>query len=298
MTPFSRPSVFTVPNGSWPTLLDCLCEKFPAIDRERWLDRFQRQRILDDQRNSLRADQRCQVGMRVLYFREVPEERAIPFRETILYADEHLLVADKPHFLPVTPAGAYVRETLLSRLIQLSGNIDLSPIHRIDRHTAGLVLFSVNRETRGLFQALFRQHAIHKTYTALAPALPGIAFPLMRATRIERGEPFVLSHETEGAPNSQTHITVAERGETLWRYTLHPITGKKHQLRLHMAALGAPIVNDPMYPIYRPQAADDFSKPLQLLAQSLRFTHPLSGEICEFESRFQLAELAALNALG
>ena len=288
----SRPSTLHLPQGDWPTVLDCLCERFPAIDRATWLDRMARGRVLDADMQPIDAARPYRVGMRVHYFREVPNETPVPFEERILHVDEHLVVADKPHFLSVMPAGEYVNETLLARLCKRLGNAELVPIHRIDRLTAGLVLFSANRESRDAYQALFRERRIAKRYEAICPALPGLEFPLRRQLCMVPGEPFFLMREGDGEPNSETLIEVLERRDHLWRYALTPVTGRKHQLRLHMATLGAGICNDPFYPQLLPREErdqDDYSRPLKLLARGLRFRDPLSGEPREFESRLQLA---------
>jgi tRNA pseudouridine32 synthase / 23S rRNA pseudouridine746 synthase len=277
-----------LPPGPWRTVLDCVCARFPAIARETWIDRFARGRVLDAQGTPLPLDAPYRVGAEIRYFREVPDEAAIPFRELLLHADAHLVVADKPHFLPVAPTGRYLRETLLSRLAAQLGNPDLVPLHRIDRDTAGLVLFSADRDTRDAYLALFRRRAVRKRYEALAAALPEKAFPLTRATRLAPGDPFFRMREIDGAPNSETRIGVIERIGDSWRYTLEPITGRKHQLRVHMAALGAPIRNDPWYPELVPRAEDDYTRPLKLLARSLSFVDPLSGEARHFESDFHL----------
>jgi tRNA pseudouridine32 synthase/23S rRNA pseudouridine746 synthase len=291
--PLAQPSIaasaFTLPRGNWLTVLDCLCECFPAITRATWRDRFARGRVLDAQRHALAIDSPHRAGQRVFYFREVPDERPIPFVETIIHADEHLIVADKPHFLPVTPAGEYVAQTLLSRLQRRFDNADIAPLHRIDRHTAGLVLFSASKLTRNRYQALFRDRRIDKLYEAIAPALPHLEFPLTRNTRIVRGEPFFLSQEIDGEPNSETRIEVIERRGELWRYALYPVTGKKHQLRVHLAALGAPIRFDAMYPQVRDDALDDYTQPLQLLAKTLHFIDPLNGAPREFHSDQRLS---------
>ena len=241
----SRPSTLHLPAGDWRTVLDCLCDHFPAIDRATWLDRMARGRVLDARQQPIGPQHAYRVGLRIHYFREVPNETPVPFQERILHLDEHLLVADKPHFLSVMPAGEYVEETLLARLCKRLGNPDLVPIHRIDRLTAGLVLFSVNPQSRGAYQALFRERAIHKRYEAICPPLPGLEFPLRRQLCMVPGEPFFLMREGDGEPNSETLIEVLERRDHLWRYALTPITGRKHQLRLHMATLGAGICNDP-----------------------------------------------------
>jgi tRNA pseudouridine32 synthase/23S rRNA pseudouridine746 synthase len=293
-----RPSRLQLPPGAWTTVLDCLCDRFPVIRRDAWIDRFERGRVLDALGNPLAVDAPYRVGAEVRYFREVADEPAIPFAETVLHADDHLVVADKPHFLPVTPAGGFVRETLLARLVQRLGNPHLVPLHRIDRDTAGLVLFSTNPDTRAAYQALFRERRIRKHYEAIAPALPGRSFPLVRTSRIEPGTPFFRMQEADGAPNSETRIEVSQRevaGEGIdgrapvyWRYALEPITGRKHQLRVHMAALGAPIRNDRWYPQAGEPAPDDHTRPLKLLARGVAFSDPLDGRPRSFESALHI----------
>lgn len=285
-----RASTLHLPAGPWSTVLDCLCARFPAIDRDTWLARMQRGRVLDAEGRALGPQAAYREGLRVHYFRELPVEAPIPFEARILYRDEHLLVADKPHFLPVMPAGGYVEQTLLARLARSTGNRDLVPLHRIDRHTAGLVLFSTNPGSRGRYQALFRERRIDKCYEAIAPALPQLDFPLLRRTRLVPGEPFFRMREGEGEPNSETRIEVVERNGRWWRYRLYPVTGKKHQLRVHLAALGAGIQNDGFYPelLDAEGSPDDYLRPLKLLARGLRFDDPLSGERRTFESGLRL----------
>ncbi|MDU9390294.1 pseudouridine synthase [Pseudomonas sp. zfem002] len=280
-------STVCLPPGNWATVLDCLCEHFTAIGRDVWLDRFARGRVLDAQGQPLAVDHPYRQGLRVHYFREVPNEKPIPVLENILHVDEHLVVADKPHFLPVTPTGEYVEETLLRRLIRRLDNPHLVPLHRIDRHTAGLVLFSANPQSRSVYQQLFPTRRIDKQYQAIAPALPDLQFPLVHRSRMASGEPFFRMQEVPGVSNSETLADVLEKNGELWRYGLSPVTGKTHQLRVHMAALGAPICNDPFYPQVL-QGEDDYAKPLKLLARSLRFEDPLSGEERYFESRLSL----------
>ena len=270
-------STLQLPPGPWPTVLDCLCDRFPAVPRREWLDRIARGRVLDADGQRVTPGTPHRTGLEVHYYREVAGEPRIPFEEVVLYADEHVLVADKPHFLPVAPTGVHVHETLLGRLIPRTGNQDLAPLHRIDRDTAGLVLFSTNPDSRAQYQGLFRERRIEKGYEAIAPALPGVAFPCVRSSQLVAGEPFHRMREVEGEPNSETRIDVIARGDRHWRYALTPITGRKHQLRVHMAALGAPIVNDVAYPVLLQRAQGDFSAPLQLLAKTLSFADPLSG---------------------
>lgn len=284
-------STVHLPVGDWTTVLDCLCARFPAIDRDTWLARMARGRVLDAAGLPIGPAHPYRAGLRVHYFREVPAEPRIPFVERILHCDEHLLVADKPHFLPVMPSGEYVEETLLSRLARQLDNPHLVPLHRIDRLTAGLVLFSTAPASRARYQALFRSREIHKRYEAIAPALPALEFPLRRATRLVPGEPFFRMCEAPGEANSETRIEVLERRDALWRYGLEPVSGKKHQLRVHMAALGAPLCNDPFYPELdgrHRRETDDYARPLKLLARALAFRDPLSGAERQFRSELTL----------
>lgn len=281
-------STLHLPPGDWPTVLDCLCDHFAAIPRTQWLDRIARGRVLDAEGVPITVHTSYRVGMPVRYFREVADEPVIPGEVRIVHVDEHLLVADKPPFLPVTPAGVYVTQTLLARLVAATGHAHLAPLHRIDRLTRGLVMFSVRPDTRDAYQALFRERRIGKVYEALAPPLPELEFPRVRRSRIERGEPFFRMREVPGEPNSETRINVIERGDRLWRYRLEPVTGRKHQLRVQMAGLGAAIANDPLYPALQPEGPDHPARPLQLLARELAFDDPLSGDARRFCSGLSL----------
>jgi tRNA pseudouridine32 synthase/23S rRNA pseudouridine746 synthase len=288
---FHDPHASTVhlPVGEWATVLDALCAHFVRVGRAQWLDRIERGRVLDAQGRAITPQTPYRAGLRIHYYREVAHEAPMPGMETVLHADAHLVVADKPHYLPVTPAGGFVEQTLLRRLIRRLDNPHLVPLHRIDRATAGLVLFSANPASRAAYQALFRERRIDKLYHALAPGLPQLSFPQHRCSRIVAGEPFFRMREAEGEPNSETLIEVIERKAGIWRYSLRPVTGRKHQLRLHMAALGAPILHDTLYPELAAAAEDDHRRPLQLLAHQLAFDDPLSGERRCFQSALELA---------
>ena len=281
-------STLQLPPGTWPSILDCLCARFPAIAREQWLDRMARGRVVHGDGQRVTPQMPHQVGLEVHYYREVTDEPRVPFDEVVLHADADLLVADKPHFLPVTPSGAHVHDTLLGRLIRLTGNDALAPLHRIDRDTAGLVLFSANPHTRAAYQSLFREQRVRKQYEAIATALPEMEFPVTRASRIVAGEPFFRMREVEGDANSETRIDVIARDAMHWRYALVPVTGRKHQLRVHMAAMGAPILNDRTYPSVSHRAQGDYAAPLRLLARRLSFADPVSGAERSFCSGFAL----------
>jgi tRNA pseudouridine32 synthase/23S rRNA pseudouridine746 synthase len=277
-------SRYQLPPGPWATVLDALCACFPKVDRATWTSRFLRGRILDASGEPLQLDAPYRVGAEIRYYREVANEAHVEAEETILHVDTDLIVVDKPHFLPVMPGGGYVTETLLARLVRRFGDTGIVPLHRLDRLTAGIVLFSANPATRSRYQALFRDRAIDKRYEAIAAPLPMLEFPLERRSRLERGEPFFRMRETAGEANAFTDVDVIERGATAWRYALTPITGRKHQLRVHMAALGAPIANDPLYPVLQEAAEDDPTHPLKLLARSLDFIDPVTGARRRFET--------------
>lgn len=282
------PSTIRLPAGDWPGLLAFLVQRFPAVGAEVWRERLRLGKVIDAQGQPLDAQAPYRPGSLVHYYRELEDEPHIPFEAEILHRDEHLLVVDKPHFLPVVPSGRFLQQTLLVRLKRQLGLEDLAPLHRIDRGTAGLVMFSLRPDSRGAYQALFARREIGKCYQALAPALPQCEFPLLRRSRIVEGEPFFLSREVEGEPNSETRIELQERRGALNLYALHPVSGRKHQLRVHLAALGAPIVNDSFYPALRPELDDDYTRPLQLLAKTLAFRDPLDGAPRYFESRRRL----------
>lgn len=279
---FQPVSKLVLPPGPWRTLLGFLVERFPAISESVWSDRLERGMVQVDG-DTVGVDAPYPAGKVLTYRREVTAEPRIPFEETIVHADEHIVVADKPHFLPVMPAGRHVEETLSVRLARRLGNPDLVALHRLDSGTAGLVVFSVRPDSRDAYTRLFRERRITKVYEALAPPLPELAFPLQRASRIERGEPFFRMREVDGEANAFTRIDVMERGAEAWRYRLEPVSGRKHQLRVHMAGLGAAIAGDPYYPILC-DVIDGFGNPLRLLARELRFIDPLDGEERVFRS--------------
>ncbi|MDH7452805.1 pseudouridine synthase [Luteimonas composti] len=272
------PSRLQLPRGPWSSVLEALCARFPQVDEATWRSRFARGRVQDAQGRPIDIAAAYRAGLEVRYFREVEDERPIPQAESVLHADDHLVVAWKPPFLPVAPTGAYVRETLLTRLVARLGNRALVPLHRIDRDTSGLVLFSADPASRARYHALFSGRRIRKHYLALAPPLPTLSSPYRHRSRLAPGEPFFRMREVPGEANSETVIEPIDRGDANWTYRLEPVTGRKHQLRVHMAALGVPILHDRLYPELQPQAPDDADRPLRLCAHSLAFDDPLTGE--------------------
>ena len=277
------PSCVGLPEGGWPTFTDFLVQRFPAIGRSVWLERMAAGLVADEFGGLVTSERAYRGHMRLYYYRALQTEASIPFEAAVLYQDAHLVVADKPHFLPVTPSGSYLQETLLVRLKNQLGIDSLIPIHRIDRETAGLVLFCIQPAERDAYQALFRRHEVVKQYEAIAPWRAELRFPLRRRSRIAPGTPFFRQIEVPGEPNSDTLVDVLQTQGGLARYALTPVTGKKHQLRVHMNALGIPILNDRMYPLVDP-SLDDYDCPLQLLARSIAFVDPVTAQVRRFDS--------------
>jgi tRNA pseudouridine32 synthase/23S rRNA pseudouridine746 synthase len=286
--------VVAPPSGPWTSALDFLVHRFPGIDHAQWLQRLQAGHVIDDTGTVLAPDSVFTPKQRIYYFRAVAAEPPIPFHEEVLWQDGHLLVVDKPHFLPVMPSGKYLQETVLVRLKKRLNLPDLVPIHRIDRDTAGLVLFSINPATRDAYHALFRARAVAKTYECIAAWNPALPWPVRRESRIVAAAHFMQQAEVDGPPNALTLIEPMEVIGTLARYVLKPVTGQRHQLRVHMAALGLPIVNDGMYPEMTPEGAD-YSRPLQLLAKGITFTDPVDKTERTYTSKRSLLPLSAID---
>ena len=282
------PSCVVLPSQGQGSMLDFLAQRLPGVQRSEWVQRMQAGDVVDERGVAVLPHRPFEGGIRLYYYRHLQAEPALPFAETVLYQDEYLLVADKPHFMPVTPSGRYLQQTLLVRLKRRLGLPELSPLHRIDRDTAGLVLFSVQQRTRGAYQALFRDRQITKHYDAVAPWRADVHFPRDHRSRLEESPTFFRMHEVPGEPNSHTHMQVLQVAGAWALYRLSPITGKRHQLRVHMAALGLPLRNDPFYPVVNDPPEGDYSRPLQLLARSLEFVDPLTTEPRVFESQQRL----------
>jgi tRNA pseudouridine32 synthase/23S rRNA pseudouridine746 synthase len=282
-------SVVSVTQGG-DKVLDFLAQRMPGISRNEWAERLQQGWVLHENGQTALPNQACRTGQRLYYYRHLADEPVLPFQAQVLFEDGHLLVADKPHFMPVTPSGRYVQQSLLVQLKRLTGCADLVPLHRIDRETAGLVLLGKRLQDRDAYHALFRDKNIHKTYHAVAPAPQDMELPSFYSSRLVPGEPFFRTAEVPGTPNSETHIRVLKTQGLRALYQLTPRTGKRHQLRVHMNALGLPIEGDLFYPtvLRGPDAPEDFGLPLQLLAQSLEFTDPHTGQTRVFESQLRL----------
>ncbi|HEX8351448.1 MAG TPA: pseudouridine synthase [Pyrinomonadaceae bacterium] len=280
------PSRQSLPAGDWETVLDFLAERHPCVGADVWASRMRKGGVVDEKGSRLTPASPYRAGACVFYYREPEgEEPRVPFEERVLHRDAHILVADKPHFLAVVPAGRFLRETLLVRLKRLTGAEHLAPVHRLDRETAGVVVFSLDPSTRGAYASLFQRREVSKVYEALAPSDDSLGLPVTRRSRVVAGEPFFRMREAEGEPNSETRVRLLARAGASSLYEAEALTGRKHQVRLHLAALGIPVTNDRLYPeVLPPPAPEDFSAPLKLLAKSVSFRDPLTGRERHFES--------------
>lgn len=261
-----------------------LCQKFPHISAAEWQQRFQDGLILDAHGQTLAINHQYQTQQHIYYYRFLTAEVPVPFEHEIVFENEHFIAIDKPHFLTMTPTGQYVQETLLVRLKKQTNNPFLTPIHRLDRETAGIVLFSKQPDTRGLYQNLFASRQVNKVYHAIAAYNPTLTLPYITQFRMEKGQPFYTMHIVDGEPNSETKIELLQHNEHWAKYQLSPKTGKQHQLRVHLNALGIPILHDPFYPHVCHKAEDDFSQPLQLLAKTISFVDPITKQQMQFFS--------------
>jgi tRNA pseudouridine32 synthase/23S rRNA pseudouridine746 synthase len=276
------------PDGPWQTVVDYLRNGFRGeiLQLER---KLQIGEVVDAA--GVRIDESTPfvpLASVFLYREPVPEPR-VPFEIDVLHRDDDLLVIDKPHFLASTPRGLFVVESATVRLRVGHGLPELSPAHRLDRVTAGVLVFTTRRELRGPYQTLFAQRRVRKTYEAIAAYDERLSFPMTVRNRIVKHRGTPRAEFEDGPPNAETVIDLIERRGALARYRLEPLTGKTHQLRLHMASIGLPIVGDPFYPELLDIALDDYSRPLQLLARSVVFDDPLSGDHRVFTSRRELA---------
>ena len=280
--------------GPFATVLPFLLARFPQVHD--WPARLAAGLVQDTDGRTVQADTACLQGRVLWYWRNPPPETRVPFEVELLHRDEHLVVVDKPHFLSTQPGGRHLHETVLVRLKHQLGIDTLVPMHRLDRDTAGVLAFIVRPADRHAYHSLLKDRQVHKVYEAVAPWREDLALPLAYRSRIEEpaGHNFMQMQTLEGEPNAETHVALIERiGPDLARYRLTPRTGRKHQLRAHMSALGVPIVGDRLYPQMLPEAAPDaepdYSQPLQLLSREFGFLDPLSGQERLFTSRRKLS---------
>ncbi|MET9377028.1 pseudouridine synthase [Streptomyces sp. NPDC002992] len=278
-------------DGAWGTVGDHLRDRFAgAVGGARVAEMVRGGRFVGVD-GVVSGEEPYTAGMYLWFHRDFPVEERVPFEIGVVYRDERIVVVDKPHFLATMPRGRHVTETALARLRRELGLPEVQPAHRLDRLTAGLVLCVVRPEDRGAYQTLFRDRLVGKEYEAVAAYDPAVALPVTVRSRIVKERGVMAAREEPGEPNSESRIELVERRGGLGRYRLLPATGRTHQLRVHMNAVGLPILHDPVYPVVREDGPEDFSRPLQLLARTLEFTDPFSGVPRRFESRLRLSGL-------
>lgn len=273
------------PEGPWTTVREHLVERLSGAGAGVVDGMFTAGQVVDAAGRAVSPEAAYVPGMYVWFHRELPDEPAVPFPLTVVHQDEHIVVADKPHFLATTPRGSHVAETALARLRRELDISTLGAAHRLDRLTAGLVLFTVRPGERGAYQTLFAERRVRKEYEAVAPYDPSLALPRTVRSRIVKERGILAAYEVAGEPNAVSRVELIDHRGELGRYRLLPATGQTHQLRVHMNALGLPILGDPLYPVVADAVpAGDFRRPLQLLARSLEFTDPVTGVEHRFRS--------------
>ncbi|MFI2643605.1 RluA family pseudouridine synthase [Streptomyces sp. NPDC018610] len=277
--------------GPWATVREHLVERLSGAAPGVVEEMFEAGRIVAADGRAVAPDAPYEPGMFVWFHRELPAETPVPFPLEVVHRDEHIVVVDKPHFLATTPRGTHVAETALARLRHELGVPALGAAHRLDRLTAGLVLFTVRPEERGAYQTLFRDRRVRKEYEAVAPYDPDLGLPRTVRSRIVKERGVLTAVEVAGEPNAVTDVElIGRRAHGPARYRLVPHTGQTHQLRVHMNALGVPILGDPLYPVVTGDGPPgDFRRPLQLLARVLEFTDPVTGVEHRFRSGRTLA---------
>ncbi|WP_329212743.1 RluA family pseudouridine synthase [Streptomyces sp. NBC_00683] len=278
------------PDGVWGCVRDHLLDRFAgAVGAQRVDAMLAEGLFVGADGGAVRGDEPYTAGRYLWFHRDFAPEEPVPFPVGVVYRDEHLVIADKPHFLATTPRGRHITETAVARLRRELDLPELQPAHRLDRLTAGLVLFVVRPGERGAYQTLFRDRLVRKEYEAVAPYDPGVALPRTVRSRIVKERGVIAAREEPGEANSESRIELLEHRGGLGRYRLLPATGRTHQLRVHMNALGLPLVHDPVYPVVEPERdRDDYTRPLQLLARVLEFTDPVTGCPHRFESGLRL----------
>lgn len=254
-------------DGIWPTVAAFVAER--TGDAAGTEERVQAGEVVFDDGTPVTLTTPYRPGERVHLHRDVPDETVVPGRMPVLYRDENIVVVDKPHFLATMPRGRHVRETVVLRLRAELDMPDLVPAHRLDRLTAGVLLLTTRPEVRAAYQELFAQRRVDKTYLAVAPLRTDLELPCEVRSRIVKARGSLQAFEVDGEVNAVTRIDdvrALPHEPTRGEYRLAPETGKTHQLRVHLNALGIPIENDPLYPQVRNVDPGDFSRPLRLIA--------------------------------
>ncbi|QBF82612.1 pseudouridine synthase [Shewanella maritima] len=295
----AQPSYVVLPRDSelngnrFEFVADFLKWKFNQISAEVWAERITQGKVHWQDGNLISATTPYVATKRVYYYREVEFETKVPFKERILFKNDHSIVVFKPHFLPVTPGGNYVNECLIHRVRKTTGIDTVAPAHRLDKDTAGIILLTTKPETRHQYHQLFLDGNIDKRYQAVAKLTKQILSEYQQGelalpqhwtvkNRLKRGEPSFTMRVAEGEANTHSEISLVEIKGEYGLFELSPITGKMHQLRVHMQSLGMPLLDDKFYPELQPKSLD-FVNPMQLLAKKLSYIDPVTNQALSFE---------------
>lgn len=300
-----NPTHARVPDGpitAWDfvhNLITTQRHRHPEDNEAALQTRFDANEVVRQDGSPLRPDSILATNAVVYFYRIPAPEQPVPYGIPILHEDEHLLVVDKPPFMATMPRARHITETATVRLRRETGNNDLSPAHRLDRLTSGLLVFTKDRSVRGAYQTLFAERRVAKTYEAIAP-LADVSPGTIWRSRMEKTPGELQGRIVEGEVNAITEVAAVEPVDknpyemlhgslpALARYTLKPHTGKTHQLRLHMLQAGIPIIGDPIYPVIFPAEAEDMRIPMHLTATRISFVDPLTGRPREFSSQLPL----------
>jgi tRNA pseudouridine32 synthase/23S rRNA pseudouridine746 synthase len=288
----TRPSPLYLPkfDGGPQTIFEYLLARFPQVPASVWRERISRGQIALSDGTSLKEDSPYRHGIMVFYWKEVPSEPPPTQEPQVIYRDDEILIVDKPHGMPVTPSGEHVERSLFVRLQRRTGLPDLAPMHRLDRDTAGVLLFTIKKEARAVYHRLFAEGKVDREYLAVAHMSSSLHQTHWRLeNRMDSGEPWYRQQIVDGPVNAITEVELIDTRSGLGRFRLFPKTGKKHQLRVHMTSIGCPILGDPFYPVITKKREGDL--PLQLLACRLAFIDPITGEARRFDSSGQLAAI-------
>lgn len=278
------PTRLRLPNSTeWTTIVSYLAARFPD-DAKRIREKVAAREVVDESGTAITESTAFVRHTFVYLYRDPPTEKRVPFELNVLHRDENLLVVDKPHFLATTPRGKHIVESALVRLRRELDLVDVSPAHRLDRLTAGVLMFTLRPTVRRAFQTMFADRTVTKTYEAIAPYNPSLRFPRTVRSRIVKERGKLAAYEVDGVPNSETVVELVERRGTHALYQLTPTTGKTHQLRVHMSSIGLPLAGDNFYPEFVDVPDDDYSEPLRLLARSIVFDDPITGRPRTFTS--------------
>ncbi|QDF76629.1 MULTISPECIES: pseudouridine synthase [Shewanella] len=290
----AQASFIALPQTSQPpaTVFDYFCQRFDNIPASVWRERFSQGKVHWQDGELLDLTTPYRPQQKVYYYREVANEAPLPFDESILYEDEQIVLVNKPHFMALHPSGSVINQCLVNRVRARTGCDQLVAAHRLDRATAGIVLLVKQSAHRDAYHGLFRYGQITKRYQALAKLTPELLADYRAGkltlpkrwtvkNRIDKGTPSLIMCVVDGEPNSHSEIALIGVEGEIGRFELMPISGKTHQLRLHMNSLGMPILNDNFYPKLQPKGTEDITRPMKLLAQQLTFKDPVSGRLID-----------------